>query len=263
MYPFIHIAGRDFGTYGICAVLGLAASVLCVWLLRKRHGISFEDTILLLLVAAGGMLFGGSLLYGITHTGDIVEILKTAGDRPFADTVKGIVACFGGMVFYGGFIGSVLALRLFGPRIAKGEPLGKLLDLYTLTVPLFHAFGRVGCFLGGCCFGIESRFGFITYDNPLSPALNGVRRFPVQLLESSFNLVIFLTLLAVYRSGKQRGKLVYLYMLIYPPVRFGLEFLRGDAIRGFLFGLSTSQWISIMLLTFAACALLYKRKKEA
>lgn len=262
MYPFIHIAGRDIGTYGLCAVAGLAASAFCLWLLRRRHGLSFEDIILLLLAAAAGMLCGGSLLYGITHAGDIAELLKSAGSRSVADTVKGIAACFGGMVFYGGFFGAVLSLRLLSPRIAAGVPFGKLLDLYALTVPLFHAFGRVGCFLGGCCFGVESRFGFITYGNPLSPALNGVRRFPVQLLESSFNVLIFLLLLTIYRSGKRCGKLLYLYMLIYPPIRFCLEFLRGDAVRGFLFGLSTSQWISAALFAFAVCVLLYKRKRE-
>ena len=48
-----------------------------------------------------------------------------------------------------------------------------------------------------------------------------------------------------------KDKLIYVYMLIYPVVRFILEFLRGDEIRGFLFGLSTSQWISILLFVYA------------
>ncbi len=70
-------------------------------------------------------------------------------------------------------------------------------------------------------------------------------------------------LLFIYKKEKAKDKLVYIYLMIYPAVRFGLEFLRGDEIRGILFGLSTSQWISIALFAFSAVSLIVKRNKGA
>ena len=58
-------------------------------------------------------------------------------------------------------------------------------------------------------------------------------------------------LLSLSRRLRLRGQMMYVYFLIYPVVRFSLEFLRGDEIRGIWFGLSTSQWISIALFVFA------------
>lgn len=261
MLPFIHLFGREIGSYGICAVLGLSLSALCLYLLRRRHGIAFEDLLLLLLISTGGMVVGGSVLYGLTHIRGLISLLGRIGTVPMSDFVGGLKEIFGGMVFYGGFLGAILSLTLFSRKIVKGKSLGELLDLYALTVPLFHTFGRIGCFLGGCCYGIESGFGFLITDNPLSPSINGVRRFPVQLVEAALNLAIFFLLLTLYRRGKFRHRLILAYLLAYPPVRFGLEFLRGDAIRGRLWGLSTSQWISLILLLTALAALIFRPKR--
>lgn len=259
MYPFIHIAGREIGSYGVCAFAGLAAAAICLYLLRKRHGLAFEDIILLLLSAAGGMIFGGSLLYGLTNAGNLINLLKNTTDFSFSDFVKGLMTVFGGMVFYGGFLGAILTLKILSPKVIKGKSFGEVLDLYAITVPLFHTFGRLGCFLGGCCYGIESRFGFVVNGNTLSPEINGVRRFPVSLLEALLNLLIFFLLLELYRSGRCRQRLIFVYMFVYPPIRFGLEFLRGDDIRGYFLGLSTSQWISLVLVLFALVNVLLTR----
>lgn len=55
--------------------------------------------------------------------------------------------------------------------------------------------------------------------------------------------------------------MIFYYMLMYPAVRFVLEFFRGDALRGFLFGLSTSQWISIALFATAVWMLFFRKSK--
>ena len=55
--------------------------------------------------------------------------------------------------------------------------------------------------------------------------------------------------------------MIFYYMLMYPAARFVLEFFRGDAIRGFLFGLSTSQWISIGLFAVAVWKLFFAKAK--
>lgn len=84
---------------------------------------------------------------------------------------------------------------------------------------------------------------------------------PVPLIEAACNLLIFLFILYLFKKDKMRDKLIYVYMIIYPVVRFTLEFFRGDEYRGFLFGLSTSQWISIILFVFSIVMLIIKRNK--
>lgn len=124
------------------------------------------------------------------------------------------------------------------------------------AIPLFHVFGRVGCFLGGCCYGLPSAWGFVYRYSPVAEA-NGVSRFPVQLVEAAWNLVLFLLLARLQRRGRDR--LLPLYLALYAPARFLLEFLRGDAYRGIFLGLSTSQWISLFLFPAALYALLRPR----
>ena len=110
-----------------------------------------------------------------------------------------------------------------------------------------HGFARIGCFLAGCCYGVECEFGFTAHGNDLVPAVNDVSRFPVQLLESLGCFLIFFLILYLYRKGKLTGRLLFVYLGVYAVLRFCDEFLRGDAIRGFIFGLSTSQFISIFM----------------
>lgn len=107
--------------------------------------------------------------------------------------------------------------------------------------------GRIGCFCSGCCYGMEyNGFGHIVFSNtPYAPI--GVSLFPSQLVEAFLNLIIFMVLAFLYKKYSNSYKIVSLYLILYSIVRFILEFFRGDAIRGFLFGISTSQWISIVL----------------
>ena len=98
----------------------------------------------------------------------------------------------------------------------------------------------------------------VSYTHLLVEAANGVRRFPVQLVEAGFNLLLFVVLAWLLKKGLCKGKLFLLYLLAYSAGRFVLEFWRGDAYRGFLFGVSTSQWISILLFVAAGCALLWQ-----
>ena len=92
---------------------------------------------------------------------------------------------------------------------------------------------------------------------------NGVARFPVQLVEAGLNFGLFFLLWTLLRKRRLPGRLLLLYLLIYPTYRFFLEFLRGDAIRGFLLGLSTSQVISLLLLAGSALIWLRCRRTQA
>ncbi len=172
-------------------------------------------------------------------------------------------ALFGGSVFYGGLIGGAVA-ALLTIRV-KRLNLPLYADCLAPVIPLFHGIARVGCFLGGCCYGIESPFGFVAHGNLYNPAVNDVRRFPVQLLEAACNLLLAGVLLLLWRRQDRhpalRGRLIFVYLIAYACIRFADEFLRGDEIRGFLGALSTSQVISLAVLAFSLVFLAVLRKR--
>lgn len=252
MFPYFTLFGKTIGLYALCAVAGLAVCCVFATVCLKKIGLEFEDVLLILLVAVGGLVAGGHLLYAVTKYKLFFAAL------PHVKSIKNLwdvlLVCFGGGVFYGGFIGMFIALPVY-LKIKKIANAGYVKDVAAVCVPLFHAFGRIGCFLGGCCYGVESSFGFTVYHNDLNPAINGVRRFPTPLLEAACNLLIFFILYLLLKKGKVRNHVVLIYMLLYPATRFFIEFLRGDEVRGFIGPLSTSQWISVILLVYAVIRL--------
>ena len=140
-------------------------------------------------------------------------------------------------------------------------PFKTLMLILIPVVPLIHAIGRIGCLFAGCCYGMEyNGFGAITFHNSLF-APNNVPLFPTQIIESICNIGIFAILLVTYKKYLVTYKTIGLYFILYAIVRFILEFFRGDLIRGIYFSLSTSQWISILLVVFGIGIFIYEHKK--
>lgn len=261
MFPYFEIFGKTIGSYGGLAVLGLLVCGVVASVLARRYKVAYEDIILIMVVIGVSLLIGGHLLYGITNTNKLMALIKDASSYNTKQIITYLVQCFGGMVYYGGFLGACVGLLIY-TKFSKVVERGIVFDLFAVCIPLFHVFGRIGCFFSGCCYGIESKLGFVVHGNDLVPELNDVRRLPVSLIEATCNLMIFLVLLRMFLKEKKKGKLIMYYMLIYPVVRFIVEFFRGDAIRGFLFGLSTSQWISLILFVVAIWNLFISGRKK-
>ena len=153
----------------------------------------------------------------------------------------------GGLVFYGGLITATLVAVWF----CKKHKLSffKVADIFVPALALGHAFGRLGCFFAGCCYGQHSHswFSIIFPQTPYGIAPAGVPLYPTQLTESAFLLVLF-GILAWFRKRKKfDGEVFLLYATGYAILRFSIEFIRGDLERGFPLGgpFSTSQWISL------------------
>ncbi|MDR0402485.1 MAG: prolipoprotein diacylglyceryl transferase, partial [Treponema sp.] len=183
MFPYFAVFGRRFYLYALFALCGIFAAgfVAC----RKTKKAGFDDTaIISLLLAAGfGVFLGGHILYGLVHfrffpslfnAPDIAVFLSRAG------------ALFGGQIFYGGLFGGVTAGFIYGRRKFR-DAMPAICDMLTPVIPLFHFFGRIGCFCAGCCYGIESSPG-ITFSRAIIPEANFVSRLPVQLIEAGYNL---------------------------------------------------------------------------
>lgn len=258
MLPGFYLFGIYVSSYTITAIIGAVIAVLfAVTEYKKRRGERFPMLITLLLSSIGAAV-GGSLLYAVTNMGYWYLLSEADSFKAF---LAAAVRIFGGAVYYGGLIGGIIAGMITVK--AKKYPVPDITDCAAPAVALFHAFGRIGCFLSGCCYGVESDFGFI-YHNALIESANGVRRFPVQLFEAGFELILFIVLWRFLEAKRLKGRLFFLYLLIYPVGRFILEFFRGDEYRGFIFGLSTSQFISVLLFSAAGVGLIlsYMREKK-
>ena len=251
MLPYIELFGKTIPMYGVCFVVGRGLAVFVAWLLsRKFNEVAHVDVVCSAIYTGIGAVVGAKLLFLLVNLELIIS-----GALPLLQAFQG------GFVFYGGLIGGVIGLFIY-VKIYKLNAF-KFFELYATIVPLGHSIGRVGCFLGGCCYGIEYD-GFLscTYDVNMGNTPLGVPLFPVQLVEAALLLCLFFVLLTLYIKKRHLGIQVLTYGFVYCLLRFGLEFLRGDKERGALLGMSTSQFISLVF-AFVLIAVLVIRIKKA
>ena len=259
MFPVFELWGKTFSAYQITALVGIFVAGIYACCTAKKRGLDEDDMIVFGLVGAVGVLVGGHVLYGLTNPGRLITFFTNLWNfSSFQDFFNAVLLVFGGSVFYGGLLGGIFSAVIYARK--KQLPLPDFGDIAASAVPLFHFFGRVGCFLSGCCYGVESSFGLV-YRHSLIPAANGVSRFPIQLAEACFNLLLFVLLYQLLKRRIWQGRLFFVYLQLYAAGRFCLEFGRGDTLRGIFFGLSTSQWISIPVL-LASAVLFWKKGRS-
>lgn len=165
-----------------------------------------------------------------------------------------------GGVYYGGFLLAVGVAFLYMRR--HSLPLWVTCDAFAPGIALGQAVGRVGCLLAGCCYGHPTDLPWgVTFTDPIA-ATNvgtplGVSLHPTQLYESLAAISILVFLLLFERKGRTfHGRTFWTYLLLYPVARFLIEFLRGDP-RGTVFDvLSTSQFVSVLLIPLSMVMLL-------
>jgi phosphatidylglycerol:prolipoprotein diacylglycerol transferase len=160
-----------------------------------------------------------------------------------------------GGVFYGGLIAAVTVALIYLRR--HRLPLWTTTDVFAPGIALGHVVGRMGCLLAGCCFGKPTSMPWaITFTDPAAAANVGTPRgvplHPTQLYEAGAELLILVFLLVWERRGHGfPGRTFWSYMLLYGVSRFVIEFYRGDS-RGMVFdALSTSQFVSVILVPLA------------
>ncbi|MBR3838469.1 MAG: prolipoprotein diacylglyceryl transferase [Clostridia bacterium] len=254
-HPEFNIFGIDISAYSLLSVVGMLFCVAVFYGLARYRKMLKDDLFYMSLSAIIGLLVGAHILFGITRipaTIDEIKLLsETSSECSFNTVLQIIFENWNGMVFYGGLLGAIFAITAYCRK--NHLDTFRYMDLYVPIFPLFHAFGRVGCFFAGCCYGIECSIGYThTHTNGYT-----VTRFPVQLLEAGLNLMLLAAILFLFFKGKAKGRLLPVYLLVYSVIRFCDEFLRGDEIRGKFLVFSTSQWISILL--FAVAIILFLR----
>lgn len=231
----------DMGSFPIYNIMGCFGFVLGLLLLihnLRRYNLreAEEDRLLLLLAVA--FLTG----MGLSNVGNWF-VMPGLLDLPFLLRVK-----TAGLSFYFGLIGflgvAALLLKTFKYDV------GKYLNAVIPSLLLFHSFGRIGCSLGGCCYGKIVNWNVFN--------IFFIERFPAREIEA---VVLFLMFFIAQYVIKERRLIFYLYT--YPIIRFLLEYGRGDN-RGVLVTnvLSPSQLISILIILITSVCLLLQLVRQ-
>lgn len=284
MHPVLFEIPTPYGSlpvfsYGVM----LGTSMIVAWYVIMRLGttreaLSKELMANCFLLTAVVAIAGARLLYVLTNLGE------------FADPISWFSLQTGGLVAYGGFLGGLLGSAVY--LRMKGQSLLAWADVVAPTLGLGLGFTRIGCYLYGCDFGARlsgdapgwlARAGTFPHWPPgleeghgspawahhvaeygLSPLAEvSMPVHPTQLYESVFGFAVFAAAMLLWRRRTFRGQVILGVTMLYGVWRFFIEYVRDDPERGFYFGFSTSQIISMLLVPFAAFMYLELRKRGA
>lgn len=244
MFPKIISIGDFFlPSYGVLVTLGFLLGIWITGKLARQRGLDPQlVTDLAIYVALAGL--GGAKLLMILY--ELPYYLKHPGDIFSMATLQA------GGVFYGGLIAALL-VAIWYVRSRKLQFL-PVADCFAPGLALGHAIGRIGCFAAGCCWGLAcERPWAVTFTDAEAHRLVGVPLFqslhPTQLYEALGEFLIFLFLYRHAATKPPTGRLIGLYLVLYPAVRFGVEFLRAhEQANPFGWVLSLAQWTALVLL---------------
>ncbi|TDE63599.1 MAG: prolipoprotein diacylglyceryl transferase, partial [Candidatus Scalindua sp. AMX11] len=244
--------------YGFMLMIGFIVALYAARLRAKREGLKPDhiSDLGIYLIFAG--IAGGRVFYVIQnfdlYKGNLVDILKIY---------------HGGLVFYGGFLAATIALIVI-VRLRK-LPLLLTFDIIAPSIAMGLFFGRIGCFLNGCCWGDvcdPDLWWAVTFPKSVdlnnmidgSPAFvdhlekglinvsdgNSLPIHPTQIYSALGNLAIFFMTTAFFKYRKRDGEIVILFCILYSILRFCMEILRDDNPPLFD-GLTISQNISVLV----------------
>ena len=262
MHPYLfEILGRKVASYGVLMVVGAVAAWFYVRGLSSKAN---KDIPLVFLVAICGGLIGAFLLRPIMKLPVALLHWEQYGQM----TVDGFLSyLFGEIVFYGGLVGGAVGVLLYCG--AYKLPIPSVTDVFAPALALGHGIGRIGCFFAGCCYGVavDASHPFAVVYPPSSLlAPPGIPLLATPLIESACLFALAAILGLAYTKVKLIGLSTALYFVLYAPMRFMLEFFRGDGIRGIYGSFSTSQYISMLLFAVGAvllCLMLSKQRRAA
>ncbi|MCX8032120.1 MAG: prolipoprotein diacylglyceryl transferase [Thermoleophilia bacterium] len=231
MHPeLLHIGSFTLYSYGVMMALAfIAAGFVARWQFKKR-GVDPDFIFPLLIAAIVGGLLGAKIHYLIIHPEEWPDNLLSGQ----------------GLVWFGGLFGAIAAVVIV--TLVSRKPLGAVMDAGAVAVPVGYFFGRMGCFLRGCCHGQPTDLPWgLSFPEGIPPTPPGVKVHPTQLYSGVASLVIFALLAWVIGPRlKRQGSLIFVYALIAGIERFLVEFIRTNEPVGL--GLTQQQWIAIAMM---------------
>ncbi len=239
MHPIlVDLGARSIGSYGLMVALGVAVAAGTVLRDAHRARADVGATAAVLACAVAGGFVGAWLSFGA------VELARVGSIEPMLHG--------GGLVFFGAVPGGVGAALIAG-RLLRVDVIAAL-DRSVPGLAAGHALGRIGCFLGGCCYGAPFDGPWaVVYAHPLAPAAHpSVPRHPTPLYESAGLLALALAFALTPPRRPGSGARALTYLALYSLLRAATEQVRGDSIRGVWLGVSTAQIVAAAVLALAA-----------
>jgi len=248
MYPVLFELGSlKIYSYGFMIAIGALSGVAYMVVQGKKEvGLTFDQANTLFLCIFIAAFVGGKAFLFFENPSlyahDPGKLLKGRG-----------------FVFYGSFLFAIPVMFWFFRRHKLHT--FRMLDVMAVTTCLVHMFGRLGCFLAGCCYGLPTQSWLgVTFTDPACYARpTNVPLHPTQLYEALYILLVMIVLLAIRQRRKFYGQLFLLYLILYAAGRSILETFRGDAERGYLLDgyLSHAQFVALCII--AATLYVYRR----
>lgn len=240
MHPILfHVGSTPIYSYGFLIAVGYVSALLLGRHLAKARGLDPSPLMDLAFLAIVSGVVGARLFF-------VLQSLDRFASHP----AEIFDVWSGGLVFYGGFLLATASCMAFG--FWKKLPIWLTTDIAAAGVAIGHAFGRLGCFAAGCCYGSYCPFpwGVENQSNFVDAEHRGIPLHPVQLYESFLLFSLAAALAWLIRSRKlPDGIPAAIYLAAYALIRFLTEMFRGDADRGFVLGgwLSVSQAVALGL----------------
>lgn len=230
--------------YGLMIAIGVILALFLGEHLAKKREMPWEEIFNITLVCVISGFLGAKALFCIVEFKSLL-----------ADPLS--VLSSSGFVVYGGIIGGILGAAIYCKK--KNLIFFDFFDVVLPAVAVAQGFGRLGCFMAGCCYGREtdSFIGIAFSHSDFAP--NGVKLIPTQLISFAGMLLISFVLVQFLKRNKKCGQTGALYLILYSIGRFFVEFLRNDH-RGAVGIFSTSQFISLFIVVIGV-VLFVKRGK--
>lgn len=257
MYPKLFELGPlTVYSYGVLLAAAYLGGLQLALVRARQRGVDPSRVMDLGIYIIVSALIGAKLLlvavdadHFLQNPGDLLSLARSGG------------------VFYGGLILAVLVGLWYVRR--HDLPTWRVADIIAPGIAFGHVVGRLGCFLAGCCYGHETSVPWaVVFTNPLA-AQNvgtplGVPLHPTQLYEAGAEAIILALLLLLEHRGRPfPGRTFWGYMLVYGLSRVVIEMFRGDP-RGMVFaGLSTSQFISLLIIPVSLAMLYWLSRQPA
>jgi len=241
--PMIHLGPLHINMYGIMFALGFLAATLLAVREAKRRGIKKDVIYDLVFELFFGIIIGARLFYVFSYWPEGVPL-------GFWDIFK---IWQGGLAFYGGFLGALLAGYLYIRRHKLNFWL--YVDIFSIPLVVGHIFGRVGGYFTGLHPGKVTNLPWAIY-------MNGALRHPVVLYEIIGLIIIGLILLGLKKFKSFDGFLFSSYVILYSVQRMILDFFRIESTDPRSHGLTPTQHLVIVLFLLSVGFIWYNLKKK-
>lgn len=262
MHPeLFRIGPLIVNSYGLMLALAFIVGIFLAIKKAEKRGIDSNTIVNLAFIVMISAIIGSRLFYVLFH----LEEFKGRWVYTFLPIQPDGSIGLGGLIFLGGFLGALLSggIYLYKKKIS----FLKVVDSVAPSLAIGLFFGRIGCFLNGCCFGKACDLPWAVTFPPYSPAgyqMGNIAIHPTQLYSSAYGLLIFIILMLLDKKEHYDGFIFGIFLVLYGVSRFTVDFYRFYETQMFLIdGIEFNQLVSLLLVIGGIVLLLVMKKIAA